>query len=68
MQGYGGDAARFGPLGELRIDHVGMLLSDMKSSIRVNDATPDSLRRLAMISLGVPNADGLVAACYEGLA
>jgi hypothetical protein len=62
------DCARLFALDELRIDYVGILLSDMKSSIRVNDATPDSLRRLAMISLGVPDADGLVAACYEGLA
>jgi len=54
-------------IGELRNDYVGILLSDTKASQRVNDATPNSLRRLAMISLGVQEPDALVEAAYEGL-
>jgi hypothetical protein len=61
------DCARLFALGELRIDYVGILLSDTKASQRVNDAKPNSLRRLAMISLGVQEPDALVEACYEGL-
>ena len=61
------DCARLFALGELRIDYVGLLLSDTKASQRVNDATPNALRRLAMISLGVQDPDALVEACYEGL-
>jgi hypothetical protein len=61
------DCARLFALGELRIDYVGILLSDEKTSERVNDATPSSLRHLAMISLGVQDPDGLVEATYEGL-
>lgn len=54
-------------LGKLRLDYVGMLLSDPQSAERVNRATPASLRRLAMISLGVPDPDSLVEASYNGL-
>lgn len=61
------DCARIFAIGELRIDYVGILLSDTKASQRVNDATPNSLRRLAMISLGVQEPDALVQAAYEGL-
>lgn len=61
------DCARLFALGELRIDYVGLLLSDTKASQRVNDATPKSLRRLAVISFGVQEPDALVEACYEGL-
>ena len=61
------DCARLFALGELRIDYVGMLLSDTRSADRVDDATPSSLRRLAMISLGVEDPDALVDACYTRL-
>lgn len=53
--------------GEIHIDYVGMLLSNTKASQYVNDATPNCLRRLAMISLGVQDPEALVTACYEGL-
>jgi hypothetical protein len=59
--------ARLFALGELRIDYVGMLLSDTQAAARVDDATPGSLHRLAMISLGMSNPDSLVAACYKKL-
>lgn len=61
------DCARLFALGQLRIDYVGMLLSDPLTAERVHDATPASLRRLAMISLGVNDPDSLVEACYKTL-
>src|SRR6266508_193762 len=54
-------------LGQLRFDYVGLLLSDTKSAERVDSATPDSLRRLVMISLGVETPDSLVDDCYRNL-
>ena len=54
-------------LGELRIDYVGMLLSDAQTAARVDAATPDSLRRLAMVSLCVKDPESLVDACYKAL-
>ncbi len=53
--------------GKLRIDYVGMLVSDSRTAERVDDATPSSLRRLAMISLGIDDPDSLVDACYKKL-
>ncbi len=53
--------------GKLRLDYVGLLLSDMKSAGRIDSATPSSLRRLAMISLGVDAPDSLVDECYRNL-
>lgn len=53
--------------GKLRLDYVGLLLSDTKSAKRVDSNTPASLRHLAMISLGIANPDALVEACYRNL-
>ncbi len=53
--------------GRLQLDYVGMLMSDTHAAERVNAATPKSLRRLAMISLGVHTPDALVADCYKDL-
>lgn len=53
--------------GKLNIDYVGLLLSDTKAAERVEQATPDSLRRLVMISLQIEEPDSLVTACYENL-
>lgn len=50
--------------GNLQIDYVGMLLSDEDAATRVDDGTPASLARLAMISLGVADPERLVADCY----
>jgi hypothetical protein len=61
------NCAKLFALGELRIDYVGMLLSDTKSAERVEEATPGALRRLVMISLGVKDPDALVTACYANL-
>ena len=61
------DCARLFALGELRLDYVGLLLSDTQAGARVHTATPSSLRRLAMISLGVQDPNSLVEACYKDL-
>jgi len=61
------DCARLFALGQLRIDYVGMLLSDMEASNKVQRATPNSIHQLAMISFGVTDPDALAVACYEGL-
>lgn len=61
------NCAKLIALGELRIDYVGMLLSDIQTPERVDTSTPPSLRRLAMISLGIKDPDGLVDACYKDL-
>ncbi|MGB5872950.1 MAG: Hachiman antiphage defense system protein HamA, partial [Bacteroidota bacterium] len=53
--------------GTLRLDYVGMLLSDKLSEKRVHEATSNSLRRLAMLSLGIANPDSLVEACFAKL-
>lgn len=53
--------------GRLRLDYVGMLLSDTNAAARVHDSTPADLGHLAMISLSVNDSDGLVNTCYDGL-
>src|SRR5262249_42902052 len=54
-------------LGNLRIDYVGMLLSDTQTAARIDAATPNPPHRLAMISLAVPDPDSLAADCYKAL-
>lgn len=61
------DCARRFALGELRIDYVGMLMSDTRAAARVDEATPGRVHRLAMISFGVQDPDSLVQACYSKL-
>lgn len=53
--------------GRLRLDYVGLLLSDGRSASRVDESTPAIVTRLGMISLGVDDPDGLVTSCYQGL-
>jgi hypothetical protein len=53
--------------GKLRLDYVGLLLSDTHARDRVQRGTPGQLVRLAMISLGVADPDSLVRDCYQGL-
>lgn len=53
--------------GKLRLDYVGLLLSDDKAAARVSLSTPATQTRLAMISLGVVEPDELVTSCYQGL-
>jgi hypothetical protein len=51
----------------LRIDYVGLLMSDARASDRVNVHTPTELHRLALISLNLAKPDELVTKCYDGL-
>jgi hypothetical protein len=51
----------------LRIDYVGLMLSDDRASAYVANETPAMLRHLLMISLGVADPDGFASECYEGL-
>jgi len=59
--------AKLFALGKLRLDYVGMLLSDPRAANCVDQSTPASLRRLAMISLGIKDPNSLVEACFHGL-
>jgi hypothetical protein len=52
---------------KLRLDYMGLLLSDTKSAERVDSATPASLRHLVMISLGLEAPGSLVDDCYLNL-
>jgi hypothetical protein len=52
---------------KLRLDYMGLLLSDTKSAGRIDRATPAALRRLVMISLGVEAPESLVDDCYLNL-
>ena len=54
-------------LDKLRLDYVGLVLSDLKTSERVATHTTADIHRLAVISLGVDTPDDLVAPCYEKL-
>lgn len=53
--------------GKLRLDYVGLLLSDEKAGARVTSSTPATKTRLAMISLSISDPEQLVASCFQGL-
>ena len=53
--------------GKLRLDYVGLLLSDSKCKERVNQNTPNKLRRLVMVSLGVSDPEHLVMESFADL-
>ena len=66
--GYGVlDCALLFAKDELRLDYVGLLLSDASCAGRVDKHTPSSLRRLAMVPLGVTTPNELIDACYKDL-
>lgn len=53
--------------GELRLDYVGLLVSDTQVAERVDDIRSGQLRRIAILSLALDDPDGLVTSCYKGL-
>jgi len=53
--------------GELRLDYVGLLVSDTKVTERIDDVRSGPLRRVAILSLGLDDPEGLVNSCYKGL-
>lgn len=61
------ECANLFALDKLRLDYIGMLMSDTNSSRRVDQATPNDLRRLAMISFADEDPDSIVQACYKDL-
>jgi hypothetical protein len=61
------ECAKWFALGQLSIDYVGMLLSDERTADRVNAVTAVTLRRLALISIGVADPDRLVEDCFRGM-
>jgi Cap4 SAVED domain len=53
--------------GRLRLDYVGLLLSNKRASKHIHASTPATTTRLVMISLGLDEPVSLVASCFEGL-
>jgi len=51
----------------LRIQYVGMLMSNMDVQRRVHEGTPNALRNLVMLSLSLENPEQFVGACFDGL-
>jgi hypothetical protein len=54
-------------LEKLRLDYVGMLMSDLYGSERLNKHTADSAHRLAVISFALDSPDAIVDPCYNDL-
>jgi hypothetical protein len=52
---------------KLRIDYVGMLMSDPQCIEKVNQYTDKSLHQLVMISFAVDSPDSIIEPCYSGL-
>ena len=53
--------------GKLRLEYIGLLVSDTQAASRIDACTPATPTRLAMISLSVDDPDGLVESCYQKL-
>lgn len=51
----------------LRMDYVGLLVSDTQTNRRIKEHSTAPLHRLAMISLGLISPDSLITPCYDGL-
>jgi hypothetical protein len=54
-------------LEKLRLDYVGLLMSDARSAERLKQHTANDLHRLAVISFSLDSPDSIVAPCYDGL-
>ncbi len=54
-------------LGQLRLDHVGLLVSDTNAATHVRRNAKTDLHRLAVISLGLSDPESTVSQCYDGL-
>lgn len=61
------DCATLFAKGDLRLDYVGLLVSDADVTERVDDVSSGQLRRVAILSLGLDDPEGLVTGCYTGL-
>jgi hypothetical protein len=54
-------------LEKLRIDYVGLLMSDTRSASKLNQHTDNTLHRLAVISFGLDSPSSIVDPCFNGL-
>jgi hypothetical protein len=52
---------------KLRLEYVGLLMSDTRSANRLNQYTDNSLHRLAVISFGLDSPGSIVDPCFNGL-
>ena len=52
---------------KLRLEYVGLLMSDLRSANRLNQYTDNSLHRLAVISFGLDSPGSIVDSCFNGL-
>lgn len=53
--------------GKIRVDHIGLLVSDADAAGRVSSQASKKLHRLLVISWGMDHPDLLVDACFNGL-
>lgn len=53
--------------GRLRLDYVGMLVSDANTAKHVHRNARSSIHRLALISLCLVDPDGTISKCYQGI-
>jgi len=53
--------------GRLRLDHVGLLVSDISTAAHVRRSAKPIIHRLAVISLCLNDPEGTVATCYQGI-
>lgn len=61
------DCAKLFALDKLRLDYVGLLISDVQGSKRLDQHTDNSVHRLAVISLGLDSPASIIDPCYDGL-
>lgn len=54
-------------LEKLILDYVGLLMSDIRSTERLNQYTKNSIHRLAVISFGLDSPDAIIDPCYNDL-
>lgn len=52
-------------LGRLRLDYVGLLVSDINTAVHVRRNAKTTVRRLAIMSLGLNDPEGTVSSCYQ---
>lgn len=54
-------------LEKLRIDYVGLLMSDERGTAKLQQHTENCIRRLAVISFGLDSPDSIIDPCYDCL-
>ena len=51
--------------GRLRLDHVGLLISDANTAVHVRRNAKSTLNRLAVMSLCLIDPEGMISTCYQ---